>query len=109
MSSFKKQIQKDITDVFLNKEEFSDTHIINGKEMTVQVDENEALDRQLRANQGVRSGVYVKQKLIYVSEAEFGSLPAIGVQIKFDGISYKVADAVTEDGIHSITLERNKA
>ena len=109
MSLFKQQIQQDITDVFLNEDEFSDTHTINGKEMTVQVDENEALDRQLRANQGVSSGVYVKQKLIYVSEEDFGPLPAIGVQIKLDGLNYKVADAVTEEGIHSITLERNKA
>ena len=109
MSKFKAQIQKDVTGVFLNKDEFSDIHTINGIEMTVQVDENEALDRQLRANQSARSGVYVKQKLIYVSEAEFGKLPAIGVRIKFDGINYTVVDAVTEDGIHSITLERNKA
>ena len=109
MSLFKQQIQKDITDVFLNKDEFSDIHTINGKEMTVQVDENEALDRQLRANQTVKSGVYVKQKLIYVSEAEFGSLPAIGVRMKFDGVNYFVVDAVTEDGIHSITLEKNKS
>ena len=109
MSKFKAQVQKDVHDVFLNSEEFSDIHTINGKEMTVQVDENEALDRQLRANQTVKSGVYVKQKLIYVSEAEFGSLPAIGVRIKFDGVNYMVVDAVTEDGIHSITLEKNKA
>lgn len=109
MSKFKAQVQKDVHDVFLNSEEFSDIHTINGKEMTVQVDENEALDRQLRANQTVKSGVYVKQKLIYVSEAEFGALPAIGVRLKFDGVFYFVADAVTEDGIHSITLEKNKA
>jgi hypothetical protein len=109
MSKFKAQVQKDVHDVFLNSEEFSDIHTINGKEMAVQVDENEALDRQLRANQTVKSGVYVKQKLIYVSEAEFGSLPAIGVRIKFDGVNYIVVDAVTEDGIHSITLEKNKA
>lgn len=108
MSAFKDQIKKDITDIFLNEQEFSDRHIIDGKEMTAQIDENEALDRQVRATQGL-SGVYVKQKIIYVSEEEFGSLPYIGRALKLDGKMYKVADAVSEAGIHSITLEANKS
>lgn len=109
MSKFKAQIQRDITKTFLNEDEFSDKHTIDGQEMTVQVDENEVLDRQLRANQTTQSGVYVKQKLIYVSEKEFGPLPYIGRMIKLDGISYLIVDAVSEAGIHSITLEKRKA
>lgn len=108
MSKFKEQIQKDITNTFLNSDEFADIHTIDDRKMSVQIDENEALDRQLRANQGV-SGVYVKQRLIYVSEAEFGSLPYIGRALRLDGKLYKVVDAVSEDGIHSITLEAKKS
>lgn len=108
MSSFKDQIKKDINCAFLNKQEFSEIHNIDGKEMTVQVDESEALERQLRANQGL-SGVYTKQKVIYVSEDDFGALPYIGRALKFDGKAYRVVDAVSEFGIHSITLEAAKS
>jgi len=109
MSTFKEQIGKDITDVFLNKDEFSDIHVIDGKEMTVQVDDNEAIERQMREVKPNTEGVYVKQKLIYVSEEEFGSLPFIGRLLKFDGKMYRVVDAASEAGIHSITLEANKS
>lgn len=105
MSTFKEQIGKDITGVFLNKDEFSDIHVIDDKEMTVQIDENEAIERQMRDVKLGNEGVYVKQKLIYVSEAEFGPLPYIGRMLKLDGKRYKIVDAVSEDGIHSITLE----
>lgn len=109
MGSFKEQIGKDITDVFLNKEEFSDVHTIDGKAMTVQVDDNEAIERQMREVKPNTEGVYVKQKLIYVSEAEFGDLPFIGRLLRLDGKLYRVVDAASEAGIHSITLEANKS
>lgn len=105
MSSFKEQIKRDISGVFLNKEEFSDIHTIDGVEMTVQIDENEALERQMREIKPNTENVYVKQKLIYVSEEEFGALPYIGRMLRLDGKLYRVADAVSECGIHSITLE----
>lgn len=109
MSAFKEQISKDIADTFLNKDEFSDIHVIDGKSMTVQVDENEAIERQVRDVKLGCEGVYVKQKLIYVSEAEFGPLPYIGRLLRMDGKLYRIVDAVSEDGIHSITLEANKS
>lgn len=109
MSAFKEQIGRDITGVFLNRDEFSELHTVDGRRMTVQVDENEAIERQLREIKSNDDGVYVKQKLIYVSEAEFGELPYIGRLLKFDGKMYRVADAVSEAGIHSITLEANRS
>ncbi len=109
MSAFKDQITSDIKSVFLNKDEFSDIHIIDGKEMTVQVDENEAVERQARGIKLDNEGIYRKQKLIYVAESEFGELPYIGRLLHFDGKIYRVVDAVSEAGIHSITLEANKS
>lgn len=109
MSAFKDQIGKDITSVFLNKDEFAEIHTIDNKPMTVQVDESEALERQMREIKPNTEGVYAKQKLIYVSEKEFGDLPYIGRMLKFDGKMYRVVDAVSEAGIHSITLEANRA
>ena len=88
--SFKDVIASDVHDTFMNADEFSDMHDLNGKMMPVQVDSNE-------------------QKLIYVAATDYGPMPKQGSLIQFDKRPYKVADAISEDGIYSITLEANRA
>lgn len=106
--SFKELIQKDIGDVFLRVDEFADLHTINGKEMAVQVDSNEQVEREKRYNQNM-DGIYKNQKLIYVSAVDFGPLPKQGSLLTMDKRTFRVADAIDEDGIYSITLEANRA
>lgn len=108
MSAFKDIIAKDVHQTFLNTEEFSDTHKVNGKEMPVQIDTNEQIEREKRMNQNV-DGVYVNQKLIYVAASDFGAMPKQGAILNLDGKIYRVADAVDEYGIYSITIEANRA
>lgn len=105
--SFKELVQKDVGDVFLRLDEFGDTRIIDGKEMTVLVDDNEIIEREKKMKSNM-DGVYVRQKLIYVKADEFGSLPAIGRAIMFDGRRYMVLEAVDEQGVYSITMEANR-
>lgn len=105
--SFKELVQKDVGDVFLRLDEFGDTRIIDGKEMTVLIDDNEIIEREKKMKSNM-DGVYVRQKLIYVKAEEFGSLPAIGRAIMFDGKRYLVLEAVDEQGVYSITMEANR-
>lgn len=109
--TFKDQIAKDITDVFMNLDEFSEIHIINGVEMPCQIDSNEMIYREKRY-QYKRSlyadGVYLKELLIYVKASDFGPLPAVGRVLTFDKKTYVVSDAIDEDGIYSLCLEANK-
>lgn len=105
--SFKEQIAADISTTFLNCLEFADTHTVNGKGMTVLVDENELQDRDkfklLGANQ---NGTYKATRMIYVSKSEFGLRPAMGASINLDGRDYRVAPGTTEEaGILAIALE----
>ena len=44
--TFKEQIACDNRRVFMNLDEFSDVHTVNGKEMAVQIDNNELIDRE---------------------------------------------------------------
>ena len=106
--NFKGIIASDVHDAFMNTEEFSEMHTINGVEMPVQVDSNEQIEREKRFNQHM-DGIYKNQKLIYVSATDYGPMPKQGTLIKFDGRPYKVADAISEDGIYSLTLEANRA
>lgn len=106
--TFKDIIAEDVHRTFLNIEEFSDTHTVNGKEMPCQIDTNEQIEREKRMGQHV-DGVYMNQKLIYVAASDFGAMPKQGSLLKLDGKTYRVADAVDEYGIYSITIEANRA
>ena len=104
MKSFKEIIKEDIGTAFINAEEFSDIHNIDGKDMPIQIDDNEIIEREKKSSSNM-DGVYVKQKLIYVKADDFGALPAIGRQIMLDGKRYMVVDSTDEYGIYTITLE----
>ena len=109
--TFKEQIAKDNRTVFMNQDEFAETHLINGVEMSCTIDNNELIDREKRYQYKkslYADGIYLKQLLIYVRAEDFGPLPAIGRVVTFDKKSYIVADAINEDGIYSLCLEANK-
>lgn len=109
--TFKEQIAKDTRKVFMNIDEFGEIHNVNGKDMTVLVDNNELVDREKRyqyRHSLYADGVYLKEVLIYVHAEDFGPLPAVGRSISFDNKIYIVSDAINEDGIYSLTLEANK-
>ena len=100
MSAFKDMIAADVHAVFLNPEEFSDMHNLNGRDMPVQEDSNEQIEREKRFNQHM---------LIYVASADYGPMPKQGSTIRYDNRRYKVVDAIEEDGVYSITLEETRA
>lgn len=106
--SFKEQVRQDNEAVFMNLEEFSDIHVVNGREMTVQIDNNEMIEREKPYRDSHGDGVYRRKLLIYVKAEEFGRLPAIGRVLALDGESYTVSDAVNEGGIYSLSLEANR-
>lgn len=101
--NFKDQIAADLA-IFLNDQEFADEHTIDGKKMTVLVDENELLERD-KSKMGVPTdGLYKARRLIYVSKAEFGPRPAKGKQLSFDGRVFRVEDCTEEAGMLAIEL-----
>ena len=109
--TFKEQIAKDTRKVFMNIDEFGEIHNVNGKDITVLVDNNELVDREKRyqyRHSLYADGVYLKEVLIYVHAEDFGPLPAVGRSISFDNKIYIISDAINEDGIYSLTLEANK-
>lgn len=105
--TFKDIVKKDVKSVFLNTKEFSEIHTVNGKQMAVQIDNNEQIEREKRYNQHM-DGIYVKQILMYVPAEDYGPLPKQGTSVSLDKKMYRVEDAISEDGIYSITLEANR-
>lgn len=111
--TFKECVAADISNVFLNRLEFADTHTINGKEMAVVVDDNELLERDKAKTtelMGARTdSVYNSRRLIYVSRAEFGPRPANGAMLTLDKRTYKVKSSTEEMGVLAIELEAKKS
>lgn len=106
---FKDYLAADISATFLNGLEFSEKHTVNGKEMTVQVDENELLERD-KARLGTHTeGLYKSRRLIYVARADFGPRPAINTMLNLDGRIFKITDCTEEAGALAITLEDNRS
>lgn len=105
---FKDLVAADIAGIFLNREEYASTHTVNGKPMTVIVDENEVLEREKNKMIEV-DGTYKAKRLIYVAKSEFGPRPKQGTQLNFDGRLFKIADCTEEAGMLAITLEGGRS
>lgn len=109
--TFRDCIAADVTSTFLNPAEFGEPHTVNGKQMTVILDENELQDRDKFKLLGAGPGGtnYTATRMIYVAKAEFGPRPALGAILTMDGRAYRVAAGTTEEaGILAITLEANR-
>lgn len=105
---FKRLVASDIFDVFLNLEEFGETHNVNGKDMTVIFDDIENINREKRMKSHM-DGLYVRQYFMYCAVSDFGPMPAQGSVVTVDRRKYGVVDAAEEMGILSITLEANRS
>lgn len=115
MSSFKDIIESDCSDVFLNTQEFSDVHTINGIEFKCQVDDYEQISREKRYqyNRSLHGdGIFLREVMIYVLSSEFykhfNGLPRVGAKLILDGDMYLVSDTQDEYGIISISLGSNE-
>lgn len=79
MKGFKDIVRADASRIFLNPEEFGETHIINGKEYKIVLDDNEEVERRITKGAfAYREGNYRVQKLFYVAAEAFGRLPPGG-------------------------------
>ena len=105
---FKDMVAADIAEVFLNLDELGETHEVNGLPMTIIMDDMEMVEREKRLKSN-DDGVHRKQILFYVAAEEFGALPAANREITVDGKRYRVTDAVSEDGIYSISGEAKRS
>ena len=107
---FKELIKDDISNVFLNPEEFGELHTVGNRKMCILVDDNEMIEREKRTPMyDGTEGVYKRKLLFYVKAADFGPLPAVGRLLTLDGGSYRVIDSINESGLYSISLEAVRA
>lgn len=103
MSNFKDFLMKDLDNVFFNDDEFSEEHNINGKNMTVSIDNDRLMERSKKEFEGLSVG----EILYFVKANDFGELPEQGTPQTFDGRMMSVFNAREDTGVYEIILNQN--
>jgi len=103
MPSFKDVLAQDV-DLFLNPDEFADTHTIDGRPVRAVIDENSDNQHPLVYAEGVS----LVRKVLFVAPSELGFRPREGMELKVDGALYEVSRCSDEDGVYAIVLEANR-
>ncbi len=97
--SFKEQLKSDLS-IFFNDNEFGEDHIINGKKLNIVIDNDKLEEGKIKNLDGITK----EEILYYVKADDFGELPDIDDQQKFDGRFMFVKNAMESNGIYEITL-----
>lgn len=105
MSLFKDSVRQDVKRVFLNADEFSDRHRVNGKELICQVDSNtvDSLDGTVS---NPLYGVFLNTINLYVDSNDM-ERPVEDQLVRLDDRIYVVRKVKEEMGVYVITLEEN--
>jgi len=99
---FKDYLQQDLN-IFFNPDEFGEVHKINGRDLTVIVDNERLMERTKKEFDGISIG----ELLYFVKASDYGERPTIGEAQKFDKRQMYVVDVRDSDGVYEIILSRN--
>ena len=103
---FKDMVAADISAVFLNPDEFGETHNLNGTECTCVIYGDETAKRSagLLDSKRTPDGLHGDFISVCVKASDLPNIPKMGTNFKVDGQTYKV-DSCTEDmGMLTMTL-----
>lgn len=100
---FRDYVQQDLESFFFNPDEFGEIHVVDGRQLTVIVDN----DRLTQRSQQEYDGIYVGDLLYFVRAEEYGPPPKPDSVQLFDGKAYTVFDVREDTGMYEIILKRN--
>ncbi len=107
--SFKECLEKDST-AFLNIKEFGEEHILDGRIVTIIVDEDIINERENRKRATeYAEGVYSREFSIFVCSNDFENIPVFGQIMVLDGESFFVTSVLVAGNIVEITLGANES
>lgn len=101
--SFKDMIQADRS-IFLNIDEFGELHKVEGKNITVIIDDNKLIERQ----GGAEVGVAESSLLLFAYVEDLPPRREAGESINVDGREYIVDDWSEDMGVAQIALGQNR-
>lgn len=102
-SAFKNQVAKDITAVFMDLDEFGEAHEVEGKEITIIIDDDALITRK-----GTDLGVAESSLLVFARSEDLPERKAPGSAINIDGREYIVDDWSESAGMAQLALSQNR-
>lgn len=106
MGSFADDLAGDLDAVFFDEDFFSSRHMVDGKEMSVFLD-NYSLEERAAAGRK-RDGVNRDEQLLFVKEADVGRKLKIGAVLELDGVRMFIHHAQLDGGVYRVILGRNQ-
>ena len=104
---FKEEVASDIVDVFLNLEEFGDTHTVGKKETVCVIDEERFQNKQRNRTRSLENeGLFIEGMTLFIEKSFFKYPPLSGEKILVDGVRYLVEEAKEDMGLLEIDLTR---
>ena len=103
MKTFKEYLSSDMA-VFINENEFGETHRIDGKNISIIIDDDKLVERQNGAFDGIGIGTI----LYFAKVDDFEKPPIIGASQKFDGKFMIITSVISADGMYEIMLSQNR-
>lgn len=107
-SPFKRMIQRDIKNVFINSLEFADTHLLNGVPVRCVVDEDIYRERLSVTINSHVEGVYADYVTVFVEVSDLPARPVKGELFRLDGQRYVVEETSETNGVYEIVLEGSR-
>ena len=105
--NFKDMVAEDISGVFLNLEEFGDTHTIGKKETICVIDEERFQNKQRNRTKSLENdGLFIEGMTLFIEKSFFKSPPHSGEKILVDGVRYLVEETKEDMGLLEIDLTR---
>ena len=107
MRTFKEQLQKDFDNIFFNLDEFAEIHTVEGKEVSVVIDNDKLMELDL-GKKDHSDGVYTDEKMFFIQKKDL-DFDAVGGQDRdCDGGMYRILNVFEDMGGYTIILRSNE-
>lgn len=101
--NFKEMLKSDLSNTFINVNEFGEMHNIDGRLLSVVVDN----DHLMKRSKVEYEGVIVGDILYFINASLYGKPPKVGEVQRFDNIICEVFDIRISSGVYEIILKKN--
>lgn len=109
--TFKDFASEDISAVFFNRDEHTDLHNVDGKDVLVILEKSDVRDHSAHweagAKQNFDTSLYNRHIILYIRVEDYGPKPKQGKLLMLDKkIAYSIQKCDDESGIYRMAMER---
>ncbi|MDR7869199.1 MAG: hypothetical protein RIN56_20630 [Sporomusaceae bacterium] len=106
--SLKDIMAADVDDIFLDRDENAEDHIVDGQTVLCSIDQVSTRERSDRQSEQY-DGIFKAVALLSVKESALGYRPVYGQAITVDDVLYMVIECVVDSGLLIVRLEANES